>query len=252
MIDQCVTDRGHRINVGAADWQHLEWLEQFYPEDLPEDWQLSFYTNEFSVVLVTHSNWFNQSNIIETIQDQTEPGFRCLFEIRFDQQLNLQQVIENLTYLSVISTQVMGIVFRYDDVAEFKPDDCLEFVAACKDMPVVLDLVVDNLTNIMSAQALATLRRVIHQHDLSLVWHGDIDTDNPDEGGPILSDEASLLVTRMAAESLQPKVLRTILDACLRCEQASREQAFIVEGVAPDFTPNIETMRTTGTMLELM
>ena len=41
------------ITVGSYGWRHPHWRGSFYPEDLPEDWQLSYYSNEFSVVMVT-------------------------------------------------------------------------------------------------------------------------------------------------------------------------------------------------------
>lgn len=40
------------LRAGAIGWQHRAWLDGFYPEDLPEDWQLGYYANEFSTVLV--------------------------------------------------------------------------------------------------------------------------------------------------------------------------------------------------------
>ena len=41
-----------RILIGASGWLHSGWQEQFYPEDLPQDWQLAYYGNEFPVVLI--------------------------------------------------------------------------------------------------------------------------------------------------------------------------------------------------------
>ena len=49
------------INPGAYGWRHKHWLKSFYPEDLPvygsEDWRLSYYSNEFSTVLVPYDYW---------------------------------------------------------------------------------------------------------------------------------------------------------------------------------------------------
>lgn len=41
-----------RLVVAAADWRHPAWESAFYPEDLPGDWQLTYYANEFRAVLV--------------------------------------------------------------------------------------------------------------------------------------------------------------------------------------------------------
>ncbi len=40
----------HRVLIGAADWRYPAWTGDFYPEDLPEDWRLGYYGNEFPVV----------------------------------------------------------------------------------------------------------------------------------------------------------------------------------------------------------
>lgn len=46
----------HRIFIGSAGWQHDAWQGNFYPEDLPEDWRLGYYANEFPVVLLTEAD----------------------------------------------------------------------------------------------------------------------------------------------------------------------------------------------------
>jgi len=45
------------IRVGACDWQHPQWQHNFYPDDLPQDWRLSYYANELSTVLVPQARW---------------------------------------------------------------------------------------------------------------------------------------------------------------------------------------------------
>ena len=45
------------IFVAARSWSHSSWHGSFYPDDLPEDWQLSYYSNEFNAVVVPASEW---------------------------------------------------------------------------------------------------------------------------------------------------------------------------------------------------
>ncbi|MCB1758740.1 MAG: hypothetical protein KDI68_03030 [Gammaproteobacteria bacterium] len=47
----------HRLVVGALGWDHAAWQGGFYPDDLPEDWRLGYYANEFSGVLLPESIW---------------------------------------------------------------------------------------------------------------------------------------------------------------------------------------------------
>jgi len=64
------------IQVGAFDWQRLHWSGDFYPDDLPEDWRLSYYANEFSAVLVPAQIWQSQGADIEHWCDEVHEGFR--------------------------------------------------------------------------------------------------------------------------------------------------------------------------------
>lgn len=46
------------VTTGAWGWQHKAWENDvFYPADLPEDWQLTYYSNEFQAVVVPASYW---------------------------------------------------------------------------------------------------------------------------------------------------------------------------------------------------
>jgi len=45
------------INIGTYGWQHPQWVGSFYPEDLPQDWQLTYYSNEFNAVMVPADYW---------------------------------------------------------------------------------------------------------------------------------------------------------------------------------------------------
>lgn len=45
------------MDIAAYGWDHPEWEGSFYPEDLPEDWRLDFYCNEFHAIVVPSSVW---------------------------------------------------------------------------------------------------------------------------------------------------------------------------------------------------
>jgi len=47
--------------VGAYGWDHVDWQGVFYPDDLPEDWRLTYYANEFKSVYVPQSVWLHAS-----------------------------------------------------------------------------------------------------------------------------------------------------------------------------------------------
>jgi len=44
--------------IGSWGWRHPEWENDvFYPDDLPSDWRLSYYSNEFDLVVVPAEYW---------------------------------------------------------------------------------------------------------------------------------------------------------------------------------------------------
>lgn len=45
------------IEVIARGWDRSDWYGEFYPEDLPEDWRLSYFANAFQSVLVPAASW---------------------------------------------------------------------------------------------------------------------------------------------------------------------------------------------------
>jgi hypothetical protein len=45
------------VLVGAAGWQHPAWRGRFYPDDMPDDWMLSYYNTQFQAVYLPASVW---------------------------------------------------------------------------------------------------------------------------------------------------------------------------------------------------
>ena len=69
------------IRIGALGWKHDHWLGEFYPEDLPEDWQLSYYSNEFPAVLVPENDWKENVENLDEWAEEVSDGFRFYFQV---------------------------------------------------------------------------------------------------------------------------------------------------------------------------
>lgn len=89
------------LELGARGWRHASWCGSYYPDDLPEDWQLSYYANEFRVVLVPadYWQWPNGYEVDEWI-DAVDEGFRFYLEYphleNLDEQRHFQAQCEVL------------------------------------------------------------------------------------------------------------------------------------------------------------
>jgi hypothetical protein len=53
---------GKLVLVGASGWQYAAWRGAFYPDDLPEDWQLSYYATRFQAVWLPAALWQDASD----------------------------------------------------------------------------------------------------------------------------------------------------------------------------------------------
>jgi hypothetical protein len=72
-----VSPRIPRIALGAWDWRHPAWEGRFYAEDLPREWYLTFYSNEFDAVGLSASAWLNVelAELAQWVED-THANFR--------------------------------------------------------------------------------------------------------------------------------------------------------------------------------
>ena len=50
---------GDRISVklGAMGWRFPSWIVSFYPVDMPEEWQLTFFNTQFNCVYLSRDIW---------------------------------------------------------------------------------------------------------------------------------------------------------------------------------------------------
>lgn len=45
------------VRIGAMDWRDPAWTGSFYPDDMPEEWRLSFYASQYNCVFLQAANW---------------------------------------------------------------------------------------------------------------------------------------------------------------------------------------------------
>ncbi len=105
------------ILVGARGWDHASWGGGFYPDDLPEEWRLTYYSNCFGGVLVPEGSVMaaDGENLAGWLEDVTE-DFR--FFVEFSGQtvaLCHGDAGTFLDRLSPLGTQVGGLLL---DVAD--------------------------------------------------------------------------------------------------------------------------------------
>jgi len=73
------------IFVGSRGVSHPAWCEGFYPDDLPLEWRLSYYGNEFRALLLLQDdiNSLSCEEVVEWLEDLNDDS-RLLYELEFD------------------------------------------------------------------------------------------------------------------------------------------------------------------------
>jgi len=97
------------LKLGSYGWRHDHWQPGFYDDELPEDWQLTFYANEFNTVLVPAS-YLDESRDIEQWCEDVSENFR--FYIEWPQQFAATDSL--LQELESMGEQLGGILLSSD------------------------------------------------------------------------------------------------------------------------------------------
>lgn len=99
------------IQVGAYGWAHEHWRGDYYPDDLPEDWQLAYYSNDFNCVLVPADQLLTKASVpVEAWLDEVHENFRFFVECnaRLLAGIDTQRLIK---HLGCLQPQLSALVF---------------------------------------------------------------------------------------------------------------------------------------------
>jgi hypothetical protein len=70
------------FHVMATGWEHPAWAGEFYPEDLPAAWRLTYYANEFPGVLLSQPDWRSlEPASLSAWADDVSGSFRFYLEL---------------------------------------------------------------------------------------------------------------------------------------------------------------------------
>lgn len=247
-MEKTLSQRDYRILIGAAGWQHPEWAnDAFYPDDLPEDWYLSFYANEFPIALLPDKQWDDAvklEQVIDEITEQATPGFKCVFELDISgdksaqqniAQLNIAKRVERLTQITPFLSGLLVLV----DVGVFNDEiSCNEIVLLGAQFNVCLQL-----ENADPESDLTHVMAFCEQHSISVCWKG--------EGEVIVPEASKLWMVRCESNRDNKPLmqqLKLLIAEQLKRETMSREHVLIIDGSPP----KIEVLRNANIMIDIM
>lgn len=218
------------IRVGARGWNHEHWAGDFYPDDLPEDWRFSYYSNEFQTVLIP-----SQYLAVFSPQDWQEWIDDTGREFWFYIELSESDSWENISpYIEMFSDKLKGVV-----VAIEKLDSLDTLASLINKVKPVAPVSLRRTGNAISDNDMATLQSC---YELNECWDGNSSSPNWSY------NESSAILIRESDDDNSPEVIRQIVEKGL--EYAGKR-----EGIALIFngsSPKISDMQNTRTITELL
>jgi hypothetical protein len=203
-----ITNMVSELLIGARGWQYAQWLTRFYPDDMPEDWQFSYYSNEFRTVLLPQAQLLAaDADLVQDWHDDIDEEFTFFIELD-----KLDGWRDCLQRLAPIEGLVGGFVLR--------PEACtVSALAQCvpelqQRAPVCLD------EQLVSPED-AALRQLIEQYQIGCCWDAQHDAPAWREG------ELSVALLKGGFD-FEARQLRTVLENCLRNMRNKRYRALFV------------------------
>lgn len=218
------------IRVGARGWNFNHWAGEFYPEDLPEDWRFSFYSNDFQTVLVPghYLAQFALEDWQEWIED-TSKNFWFFIEIA---ETDSWKDIE--PYLTIFSDKLKGIV-----VAVEKLDSVDSLATLINKLKRVCPVCLRRVGSAVTDQDMETLQSC---YEVNECWNGKSDS-------PSWSyNESFALMLRESTEDNSPETIRQLVEKGLEYIGQRESMLLFFNGSSP----RIADLQDARTITELL
>jgi Protein of unknown function DUF72 len=216
-----MTEKPHTdIIVAARGWAHAAWVDSFYPEDLPEDWRLSYYSNEFRAVVVPAAD-FAAVDPLEVERWAEDTGEDFIVYLEIENQLTDWAAFAQT--IKPLGSRLGGILLRPQEV-----DVDLAMLASSLDAACALASVCVLLPDGVSLSQNG--RDLLTEHQVELCW--DSHRGEPGWRG------GGFAVARVTGNNhYTPRQWRETIEACLCCDNHSNQKRrvlLMVEHGSPD------------------
>lgn len=187
-----MTTESPRVRVGSEGWFD-DPRGDFYPDDLPEDWRLSFYNTSFSCVLLDAAQLVD-CDLEEVGQWQHDLQSQFRFLIAIHAHFNQQALASLKQRLLLLGPHLGGVIVRDSEyeLAEVRP---------------LVDSLVPEMPVFFSSDN-ARLWPSVFEHGFFPCWRSLEDLAPIEEGRHLLHG-----VLMVSPEAREPRQLRALLEA---------------------------------------
>jgi hypothetical protein len=205
-----------QLDVGAVGWRHAGWHDRFYPESLPSEWQLTYYSNEYARVLVPTGDWHGAGgDVIAGWRDDVHDRFGFYLDMPADADADMRASLAQA--VEVLGPRLSGVVLRVGEDSPVAVLDGLRQLLGPTPM-----LFVD-----VPAPSLRLWLDAARGAQASLCWR-------PEHGQQLRGCGLGLLRATEAAGNR--RVLRSHIENFLRQAENVDELTLLFEGAPPPVT----------------
>ena len=231
-----MSEVSHRILIGAYGWLHQAWQDSFYPDGLPEDWQLGYYSNEFPVIMLPAAYGQQGESMIELALEDSAESLHIVYEAPVVLQRETA-VAEAVSTLEAFARQIIGSGHHGAAVVVLVKGVDFPFGELLQGLDITIPLIFAFAADMDSAQC-AVLLPLFKEHGVGLCWSGGAGAEAL-AFGPV-----ALTIIR---EQLDMRQLRGVIETILSRTTAEQDSILIFQGEPPD----LELMRNAAVMLDL-
>ena len=228
----------YRVAIGACGWKHSAWQVDFYPDDLPEDWHLGYYANEFPVVYVPASDWIEEQDLSGWVDDVSET-FRFILELPASCLKDETLFSTALETARSLREYCLGLIFILDNVVSedingftSHLDAALELTSVCVDTQG-LELP-GELADLLLSRDISEVRTVPGKNNESLVESA--------------LARGKLAITHVSGDTTDAAAIRRELELLLSASTPERICILCIDGEPP----SLEVMRNADIILNLL
>ena len=223
----------HRVLIGACGWKHQSWENDFYDDDLPEDWQLGFYSNEFSVVYVPASDWLDRVDMAEWVDDVSDI-FRFILEMPEDILSDEQNFNTALTKAKDLGGLCLGLVFQLNP-SNIK--DAQAFQRQIQQAKEIAPVCIDKKDTLLTNE----FKNILEEENISEVWNGKSTDSESLKKGP-------LAISHVLGNELDMAGLRKVVEVALSASTENCISVLCLDGNPP----SLEKLRNAEIILNLL
>ena len=218
--------------IGARDWEHEAWTSLFYPDDMPQEWRLVYYANEFRTVLVPGDTWGRVSPE-QVSQWREDVGEGFVFFLEPPPGLSAPRVQESFVRQARALKGCMGgIVLRTPAGTARSRSEWEAWLARLPgDYPVFVDA--------RGGAPPAAAMELFAAHGVTLCWDS--------QAAPRVA-ATRFGIVRAADGSGDPRALRGLVQAFAQQAPAGQTAALVFEGEPPP----IQTLRDAVVIARLL